>query len=239
MPKLHRNAKAVLAALAENETGQYIAKVPCKIQAPVRFSEVGLGNMGVEVFLYGLFPIILESGEYGVINIPALVELDPSKIDIITIGEEEYHELTFEEGQVVIKNGSVVRRKTLMFNIFDELIFKGKVPWYVTYEDLGKAFDGAKEYGDSNVGETNETLELVTSMVTRASSDRTKYIRTTAKTYDDVSLGKLAYVPLKSVFYSINSTLNKLTGSYFSEGVTSALVNPTNEVGKIEAILRA
>ena len=239
MTKLRRNAQAVLKCLAENEGGQIIAKVPCKIQVPVRYSEVGLGSVGVHVFTYGLFPIIIETGEYAVMNIAALVELDPSEINIVTIGEEEYHEFSFEAGQAVIKNSEVVRRKTLMFNIFDELIFKGKVPWYVSYEDLGKAFDTAKEYGDANVGEVNESIELIASMVTRSQSDRRKYARALASSYDDLAIDKISYMSLKSVFYSINSTLNKLTGSYFSEGVTSALVNPTSEVGKIEAILRA
>lgn len=239
MAKLRRNAQAVLKCLAENEAGQIIAKVPCKIQAPVRFSEVGLGTVGVNVFIYGLFPIIIETGEYAVMNITALVELDPSEITVVTIDEDEYHEFKFEAGQVVIKSSDVIRRKTLMFNIFDELIFKGKVPWYVGYEDLGKVFDTALEYGDAKVGEVNEPIELITSMVTRAKADRRKYARVLAKSYDDVTLDKISFVALKSVFYSINSTLNKLTGSYFSDGVTSALVNPTSEVGKIEAILRA
>jgi hypothetical protein len=107
------------------------------------------------------------------------------------------------------------------------------------YDDLGKLFDTAASHAGSNVGDNYEVIELIASMVTRSKEDRSKYIRSVAETYADVSDGKIDYVPLSSVFYSVNSTVNKIAGSYFTDGVVSALVVPTAKVDKIESILRA
>jgi hypothetical protein len=168
-----------------------------------------------------------------------MIEIMPARTTIVSIDEVEYHEFSFDAKSVVIKTTTVVRRDALIFNIIDELVFKGKVPWYVEYADLGHMFDTAKSHGNSNVGQNLEVIEFIASLITRPVSDRTKYLRTTAKSYGDAAPSKVDYVPLKSVFYSVNSTLNKLSGSYFGDGIASALVNPTDRVDTIETILRS
>ena len=238
MSRYLRNSVAVKNQLVETDN-QILTKGICKIQIPTRFADVGLAQVGVSTFIYGLFPIILETGEYTICNVNALMEISPFKTTIVNISEVSYYEFTFEEGSVVIKSTDLVRRDTLMYNVIDEIIFKGKVPWYVEYEDLGKLFDTAKKFGNSNVGQNLEVIEFIASMVTRPKQDRVKYLRSTISSYEDTVLDKIDFVPLKSVFYSVNSTLNKLSGSYFSDGVISALVNKTSNVDKIESIIRA
>jgi hypothetical protein len=239
MAKYKRNPSAVFDSLYENKANQILTKVPCRIQVPVRFSERGLGQVGIQTFTLGLFPIILDTGEYAILNACALVELDPFKVSVVTINEIDYHEFYFEANQVVIKNSNIVRRDSIIYNIFDELIFKGKIPWYIEYEDLAKVFDTAEEYANSNVGQSLEVIEFIASMITRPKQDRMKYIREVAESRSDFSLDKIDYVPLASVFYSVKSTVNKIAGSYFNDGVVSALVNPSDRVENIEKILRA
>lgn len=238
MSKLKRDVSAVLPYLTENKSGQIITSIPCKIQVPARFTEIGLGQIGVETFIYGLYPVITETGDYMVSNINALVEIDPFKISQVTIDDVLYHEFYFPAESVLIKNTTMVKTDTLLYYVFDEFFFKGKIPWYVGYEDLGRIFDTANYHAGSNIGRNWEVIEFLASMVTRSKTDRTKYIRTVMQQYNDSSLNKIDYVPLKSVLYSVNSTTNKLAGSYFNDGVISALVNPTDRVDKIEQILR-
>lgn len=76
-------------------------------------------------------------------------------------------------------------------------------------------------------------------MITRKKNNRKLFIREGAENPKEFELTNLEYVPLKSVFYSVNSTVNKLTGSYFNDGVTSALVTETAKVDKIERLLRS
>lgn len=240
MAKYRRNQEAVKAVLVESKAGQVLTKVDCKIQAPARFTEgsVGLGSIGSDVFIYGIFALILDTGEYSVCNIAAQVQINPYKTTSVMIDDVEYHEFHFHKNDVVIKTTDLVKNSDTIYSVFDELIFKGKVPWYMGYEDLGKLFDTAKYHADSNVATNLETIELIASMISRSKEDRTEYIRHKAKDYKDVSLEKLEYVPLKSVFYSVKSTLNKLAGSYFNDGVVSALVEPSEKQQMIESVLR-
>lgn len=239
--KLKRDPQAVLSTLIQTPSGQVIAKENCKIQVPVRFSEgnVGLGQVGIQTFTYGLFPIILENGSYSVCNVNAIIELDPFKTLVVTLGDTDYHEFYFEPGSVIIKSLDLVQREAMMFNVMDEFIFKGKIPWYVEYDDLGHLFDTAKQHANSNVAQNPEVIEFIASLITRSKQDRTKYIRNVAEKYSDFSLDKIDYIPLSNVFYSAHSTVNKLAGSYFNDGVISALVTPSENVEQIEKILRS
>lgn len=239
--KLKRDPQAVLSTLIQTPSGQVIAKENCKIQVPVRFSEgnVGLGQVGIQTFTYGLFPIILENGNYSVCNVNAIIELDPVKTLVVTLEDTDYHEFYFEPGSVIIKSLDLVQREALMFNVMDEFIFKGKIPWYVEYDDLGHLFDTAKQHANSNVAQNPEVIEFIASLITRSKQDRTKYIRNLAERYSDFNLDKIDYIPLSNVFYSAHSTVNKLAGSYFNDGVISALVTPSENVEQIEKILRS
>jgi len=237
--KLKRDSKTVLSCLVENKSNQVLTKVNCKIQVPVRFSTRGLGQIGINTFTYGCFAIILETGEYSVCNVAGLIELNPSSVNIITIDDVEYYEFSFDANTVVIKTTYIVKRSNLMYSILDEFIFKGKIPWYMSYDDLGKIYDTAKIYAGSNVGQNQETIEFLASIITRSKKDRTKYLRTNISDYKETENDKIDFVPLNSVFYSVNSTVNRLAGNYFNDGVISSLVIPTDSVETIEAILRA
>jgi hypothetical protein len=238
MSKYKRNAQAVLAHLHKNATGQVLTKKACKIQVPVRYSEVGLGEIGIKVFTYGLFALILETGEYSVLNVNAILELNPYKISIVTIDEIDYHEFYFDAGQVVITTTNLVQTNTLIYNVMDEFVFKGKMPWYVEYDDAGKMLDTAKYHADSLVGQNPEVIEFIIAMITRSAKDRTTYIRNVAETMEDFKMENISFVPLKSVLYSVNNTVNKIAGSYMTEGIVSALVNPSNGTEQVERILR-
>jgi hypothetical protein len=235
----YTRSPACKAKLVDNGKGQILTKENCKIQVPYRYSERGLGEVGVETRIYGCFPVIFENGEYTLCNVTAVMFINPFKTSVVEIDEVEYHQFEFRAGDVVIKNTEVVRDDLLMYNIFDEFIFKGKIPWYMGYEDVGKLFDTAKSHGGSDVAGNYEVIELIASMVTRSKNDRSKYIRSVTKSYADTVSSNIDFVPLSSIFYSVNSTVNKIAGSYFSDGVVSALVTPTTKVDKIESILRA
>lgn len=238
MAKYKRDATQVLSHLKENQAGQVIAKSPMKIICPVRFSEIGLGQVGIDTYVYGLFALVLDNGLYAVMNVNALIAIDPYKFSIVTIDEVDYHEFYFDAGDVVIKTVDVVRKEAIIFKVFNEFVFQGKVPWYVSYKDVGLLFSTAKKYAGSNVAQNPEVLEFVASMIARSKEDRTIPIREVAKSAQDFADSNIDYVALKSVFFTVKSTVNKLTGSYFKDGVTSALVNPTTSVDRLERILR-
>ena len=233
----HRDASVIKNMLYEKGT-QYLTKKDCSIHIPIRFPDVGLAEIAGRTYVFGLIPIIdAMSGAYGVLNVCTMVELSPSKVLKVIVHGEEYYELHFYAGGVVVSNTACVKKDTIPYNIIDEVIFKGKVPWYVEYDDIGKLYDTAKEYANSNVGQSSETMEFIASLICRVPKDRTRYARLEMSAYEDAS--KMTFIPLKSVIFAASTTLNKLTGSYFKDGVNSAIVNPTHKVETVESILRA
>ena len=237
MPHYTRNAPGVLAQLKETTSGQLVTMAPCHIQIPHRFEERGLASLGSEIYIYGVYSLIIDT-LYAVSNMTAMIRIEPAKTVIETIDGVPYYDFHFDAGQVIIPNLSVIQRDQLIFNILEELIIKGNVPWYMAYQDLGRLFDTAQEYAGSLVGEMPEVIELVASLIARQPADRKLYYRLALEKPEDLKTRLPDYIPLTSVFYAATNTLNKLAGSYFSEGVVGALVTQTEEVERLESILR-
>ncbi len=238
MSKLVRNPTRVHDCLKELPGGQLITTVPCKIQIPQRFAQRGLAQVGLETYVFGIYALILEDGQYAVSNINAMLKISPFKTLTVEINEVPYYEFYFEANSIVADTVHLVCRGDLIFNVFDEFIIKGNIPWFFEYEDLGKIFDTASYHAKTDVASNFEVIELIASMLARHRQNRTKYYRTVIESEKDLKTNPPAYVPLNSVFYAATNTLNKLAGSYFNDGIVSALVSPSTENERIETLLR-
>lgn len=236
--KPERNPARVLPDLITRSDDSVVTKSGCKIYFPVRFAERFLADLGMENICVGMFPIVV-GNYYTLINVNAYLSLNPSLTTKTPIDGVDYYCLTFEPGSIVIKTLELVQNSDIIFRLYDELYSKGKIPWYVGYEDLGSLFDTAKKFAGANVGENAEVVQLLASIVSRDPENRVVYYRQTVNTQADVRNKHPAYVPLRSVYYSATNTVSKLAGSYFADGVTSALINPSDRVEQIEEILRA
>lgn len=235
--KLIRNADKVHAALKEMPNGNLVAVKECKIYIPLRFTECGLAFVGVETLIVGIYAIVVDNVFYAVSNICALLNITPTSTVTVTIDDEEYYEFTFEAGSIITPNVNLVKTDTLAYRIYDEILSKAKVPWYMNYNDLGSIFDTALHHAGANVGKNQEVTELIVSMLARNKKDRHVYYRSTIKTQADLENTKPVFTPLRSVQYAATNTTNKLAGSYFGVGVNSALVTPASRVEHIESLL--
>jgi hypothetical protein len=81
-------------------------------------------------------------------------------------------------------------------------------------------------------------LELIIGTIARSNKDLYTYYRSTLQTQQDLKTKPVVYVPFKSVSYSATSTAGKIMGSYFDEGLTSALTNDNNGSEGVEIVLR-
>lgn len=234
-----RNKEAITKVLVKMKDGPVITKANLYCEVPSRFYERGLGSIGDTYSTIGYIPFILETGEYSVMSACSLFDLTPTSVHNIEKDGVAYKKLFFEKGTSVMKSSVVVQTATLVFYVLDEFILKGNVPWYFSYEDLGKIFDNVSKYAGSTVGQSQETVEFIASMITRSKQQKTKYVREVAESFRDVEIDKIYYIALTNVLFAANDTLNKIVGNYFSDGVTSALVTETKKSGKIERILRA
>lgn len=233
-----RNAEAVLGSLSDIPGKPVIAKANLHLQLPVRFKEIGLAQVGATTYVFGLLAIILETGQYALMNVNAYWELGSAAVDTEEIDGTEYYNFHFKKGDVVFRTKELVCRPELVFKAIDEFVFKGKIPWYVEYDDMGKLFDTAKEHAATSADILPSVMEFIAAYIGRDKADRIKYIRETSSSYEEFRK-KLAWVPMQSVYWSAPGTVNKLAGAYFQDGIVSAIVNPSERVEKVERILRA
>lgn len=238
-PKLLiRDASKVHACLQELDDGRIVAKKPVKIYQPTRFAERGLASIGIETNIVGIYAIVVDDKYYGVSMVNATQRIEPTSTVKIQIDGEEFYEFSFEAGSTVVSSVMLVKTDTLVYKIYDEIIAKGRVPWYLGYSELGKLFDTALYHAGARIGTNHEVTELIISMIARNPKDRHQYYRKDIVSLEDMVANPPAFIPLRSVTYAATNTLNKLAGSFFTEGVVSALVNPTDRVERIEDLLR-
>lgn len=235
MQGLQRKAASFFTNLVKKEN-RLIAKVPLQIQIPQRYEQINIATVGAETRIYGLFAIIdPATKEYGVFNFMGIASIAPDATSTIKINDEGYYVFDFDAGSTVIENTAILKQDSLFYTIVNEFIFHGNVPWYVNYEDLAKVFDTAKRYADNNGGLNYEINELLASMISRIKNDRATYYRLSAKPKEKDP----DYIALTSIFYAVKNTVNKLAGSYFSDGLVSALVDPSDQTERIETLLRS
>lgn len=236
--KLVRDAEKVHAYLKELEDERLITVKGCKIYIPTRFADRGMAQIGIETYIVGIYAITVDDKYYGVSLVNAMMRIEPTSTMKVIINEEEYYEFYFEPGSTVVSKVQLVKTDTLVYRIYDEIIAKGHVPWYLGYTELGKLFDTARYHAGANIGSNHEVTELIVSMIARDAKDRHKYYRQTIKNMTDLRFNPPAFVPLRSVTYAATNTTSKLGGSYFHEGMVSSLVSPSDRVERIESLLR-
>jgi hypothetical protein len=238
---LVRDAVKARANLQKLSNFTVVTSKPCKITIPVRYESAGLAEIGVDTVVLGIFSMEFEdesSRYYAVFSVDAMVKLGPSKVDKIKVGGSDYYQFSYEAGSVVIQNYNLFVQDVLVYEIYNEFISAGKVPYYMNYEDLGSIFNTAPDYAGANVGQNEEVTETLVAIISRTPGDRSKQFRTLANNPEQLSVQSPAYIPLRSVIYSATNTLSKLAGSYMQVGIVSALVSPSEKVEKLEEILR-
>ncbi len=222
--------------LAEVEGDRLVARKALKIVIPCRFAERGLAYVGINTRIIGIFAIIVEDQYYGVSLANAMMPITPSSTNKVMYDEDEYYEFSFDAGATVCPSLQLVKIDTLVYNIYDEILSKGRVPWYLSYELMGQLFDTAKEHAGANIGQQQEVTELMVSLIARDPDNRIMYYRQVVA--QDPKRSPV-FIPLRSVAYAATNTLNKIAGSYAKDGMISALVTPTERVERLEALLTA
>lgn len=236
-PQWLRQPEQVQDNLIERADGGIYTKVPCKIQVPKRYLERHLASIGAEVYILGFFAIIMEEAYYGVSITDAMMRITPSSTETVVIDGTEYLEFHFDKGGKVIHSVELVKNDALTYYIYDEHVAKGRIPWYFNYFDLAKLFDTAELHAGIYLG-NRAVLDLIVSTIARNSQDMTQLYRHVLTRPQDIDTNPPTIVPFKSVVWNTSDTTSKLIGAHFGDSVTSALVNPSERVERIEELLR-
>ena len=234
---LIRNPEAAHSALKEVKDS-LIAVKRCRIYIPESYIGGPLGSIEDSIRIVGIYGIVVEDKYYAVSSALAIMEIEPSATNVVTIDNIKYMEFTFEVGDTVIRNINLIRTGTLVYRIYNEIIAKGKIPWYLQYKDLCLLFTTAYIHGNANLQGDSAILELIASSMARQKDDRTKFYRLQPGLNAKEDKIGPAFIPLRYVGMQATSTVARLLGAYFQEGVTSALISPSTRTESIEDILR-
>lgn len=235
MSDLKKNEVKVRAAL-KKQGNQLIAKERMRIVIPTRYRSKQLARFGSETQTLGIFMYVLDDNSYALSMAPAIMTILPDDTKDSLLDGQESTEFIFEKGSVVVANVEVIRDAKLLYYIYNEVISTGNVPAFFDYLSLGRLFDFAMHFTGTNPASSVSIMHLLISLVARDPKDLNLYFRqsTTGTDFKDAT-----YISIRSTTHGANNTIAKIMGGYFSDKVTSALVNPATEEEPIEHILRA
>ena len=234
--KLKRDAKYILDQLVVVEGIRLVTKKPCKIVIPSRYQSLDLCDVTDEVYTLGVYAIIMDD-KYCLNKVVSKMTLLPYDITTEMIEDEEYIVLSFEAGSTVVKNINLLKEDTLPYYIYRLFIAMGKVPWFISYDDLLTIFDSTPKYSGIKLGSSDSILELLGATIARTETDPHKMFRSIAGR-GEVN-AKPHYVPLGNVQFGPDDTISKLLGSYMKDGISSALLYPTSNISTLESVLRS
>lgn len=233
--KLKRDA-SVKSQIIQVLDNALIAKKPLQIHIPFRYQAAKLASVGKEFYTVGIFAIVYE-GVYMVSNVTSLIQLTPDSIYSEKINNEEYYVLHFEAGSVIAPRLDLVVDDDIAYKVYDELIGKAKIPWFCNYEDVSKCMADVHYYSKLKLSSSNAVFELLVASIARDRNDTQKYYRETIDKIEEQETNPPVILPFRSVIVGTTNTMGKLIGSYFDEGLVSALTYEGGPAG-VENLLR-
>jgi len=210
-----------------------IAVKPVSIIIPERFIEKKLSIIGDRCYTIGIYALV--SGDiYCVSRVIHQIEISPTAIAFVKYKGLSHVQFEFDAGSTVIPQLETIKDSTMPYTVFDEIILKGKSPWYLSYEDLSLLFNTSDQFAGVNMGSRHAILGMIAAAITRSESDKNIYYR---HALSKNPKEKSTVIPLRNVGYGTTNTTSALIGAYWNDGLSSALVNPSDKTEKIEELL--
>lgn len=231
--QLKRDPVAVKKQLSQAKDNSVIIKTQGQVLLPQPWLEKDLITMGEKTSFVGIFALVI-GNVYAVSTILTLIESDPSVVSTETINGSDFYVLNYNPGDRLIMDANCVRRDGLPYKIFDSVLDRGKVPWFLTGEDLAQIYESSAPFASVGYPVDHSVFEIIMASLSRLRSDRSKFYRNGGN-FDEPPV----FIPFRSVQYGASNTTAKLIGAYWTEGLTSALVYPSERKEVIEDLLRA
>ncbi len=211
------------------KNGKIYTKSKTIIEFPKWMQDKKLADLKETSYVYGIFTIIIGE-KYSVSTIPTLCSTIPVMTQEVEKQGETYVQLVYGKDDCLFDNVKVVKEELLSYNFFEAFFMYAKIPWYIEYVDLLRIMDNLPKYAKSRVGENHLSNELLVGFITRLKKDKTQFYRQGSGEYE--------YVDLMSPYYSMTSTTAKISGGYFQQGLTSAIVQKEKSPTKLETLVR-
>ena len=234
---LKRDADHFKSFLFATQDDRLVTKQKLTICFPAIYENHELAFITDEVLVLGMVALI-QGDKYCVNKVAAFMPLTPSEIYREKVEDEEYVFLTFDEGSTVCRNVNLMKEDTLVYYIYDHFISNGRIPWYFSYLDVVDLFGSAAKHTGITLGETSSVIEAVCCTIARNAQEGRLMFRTGKRTLEELQKEKPLWIPLSNIQFGAADTTSKLLGSYFNDGLNSAIAYKTKKIDPIEEILR-
>lgn len=230
-------AKKKLSEFLKNTNTSYIfTGEKCEVYVPQRYSVHDLLMIENEVRTLGIFEIHVKEKDIDhQFNylLPAILTMCPSSTYRQKINGREYWVLVFEQGDVFIKNKTLIKQGFIITAMFKEFVVNGNFPSFLSYQQLATLFDKAQETCGVDLRVPHPIFELIYAHLARDQHDLTRPYRYTDQLEPPHLIG------VKNVAYATSSTTARIIGSYMNIGMNAAIINPAQKQSPIEDMLRS
>jgi len=231
---LKRDVNYISSLLEEKSDGSVVCKKPLIITIPQDLEDKGLFTItetGIRTL--GNFAIICDD-KFCTYNVNAIITSSNNGLSLVTIEDEKYYVVDYEKGDKLIDNLDVVVIGEVAYEALNKFLHRGKVPWYMSIDNMGVMFLDAGKYTGVGIDQRPEMIELMCSLGQRNPDNLDEYHRNT-----DLPDSKVEYVSLMKVTYGKSSNVNKINGSYHSDGLISSLTSPVVDPSELEIAIRS
>ena len=204
-----------------------------EIYLPMRYEDKGVMKIGTEVSTMGIFDMKINSEIDTGYFLPASITINPTDIEYVSTSDEKFAKLILKKDDIFIKNVTVVQEWYMGYLVFYEILYSGKVPKSLKYEDLGFIFDIVTEVTGVDFAVDHAVVEMLPAMLHRDKDNINLLYRLT-----DMKK-KPRTIPMRLVSHAALSTTGKVVGAYMADGVEAAMLNPSDTPSFIEDILRS
>lgn len=232
--RIHKKPLSGYCKGMEHGDGYILDEGVLKALIPLRYQVYDMLHVSDHVESLGIFPIHHSNEkEPYYLYLPAIIEMYPSSTNEVRIEDEKYLSLEFVKGDIFIKSRTIVKQDFLIYSMFKEFVRLGNIPPFLSYNQLAMLFDVAQITCGAVINVPHTAFEMMMAYCARDPKDLTKKYRLTDMKKPPVFLG------LGNTTHARETTMPKLMGSYFMDGINNAVVNQSTQESELENLLRS
>lgn len=227
--------KELINSYLTTKDGKTYTSADLTLMFPTRFDNIKLLEIKKNQLTTICFVCLIDNkGNYANIIAPIQTTFFYNEINKTTIDDVEYYTATIPKGNFIIPNITSIVSSKILLIIFKEFYIRGKIPWYLSYDEVSILFSQTSKYANRGIGDNAVIFEIITAVMSRLKQDKKIQVRYYPKQKDQVE-----FIGLENPYYSYDNTGAKLIGNRFEAGLTAAIVEPETKNTKILDILRS
>ena len=204
-----------------------------KLYFSKRFERHDLLSYTDTLHAIGFCGMLINGTIKGGLTLAAVITIAPSEVYDETIDDEAYLVAVLKKNDVFLTTCDFIQNDKLGYILWNEFISSGKLPAYITYDNIHDLFVKIAKTTGISFGVNHAIFEMIYAESFRSQKDILTRYRNTDMKEEPIFIG------LHDVAAGPNATIDRILGSYDKEGLTAALVNKSEQGSDLEIQLRA